>query len=915
MGDVTGIDAGTAITISDGTTTTPQVAVTSSCNTAWNSAKSLADGLTTCAGLACVGTVTGLTAGTLGIDVGTGATPSVSLDLSELTDMTGAINTSQDELILLDNGAERRKLFSEIFGSNAYNSTTIPTNNNQLTNGAGFTTCTGTVVAGDISSFTSCTGTTTPSNTQTFTNKSGNISQWTNDSGYTTCTGTVVAGDISSFTTCTGTLRPSGTIATNDFAKYDASGCLVGRSCTETRSDLGIGTAASCTAASLDQSSCAGILCTGTTTASNTQTFTNKSGNISQWTNNSGYTTCTGDITGVTAGLLLSGGGTSGSVTLGLDSGALAGLDQSACAGLLCTGTTTASNTQTFTNKSGSNSQWTNDAGYTGCTGTTTPSNTQTFTNKSGNISQWTNDSGYTTCTGDITGVTAGLLLSGGGASGSVTLGLDSGALEGYTSGFDSGGDGISIDCSDMTAVEVSVDSTVVRTSGNQLVAGIKCFSSVMCTVGNFCAQSQILSGGQDLHALLGGGGGTTYTGGCGITVFGTLISGCFDGDYQQKILTNCGSVCLGKCAGKSIVEGSGVGNIAIGNCTLCTVSTGDANLGIGKQALQSVSTGSRNVAIGDTAGFQITGSDNLVFGRAAGCGITSGSTNVAIGNYAMRTTTNNGTSIDNVAIGNQALKVVTSGSKNVAIGFCANQNGTTGGCNISIGACANATGALNGTRNIAMGEASMWKTTSGNNNIAMGFVALGCNQTGSCNIAIGYTAGRFTGTGTTQMTSPNNSIFIGNDSTGGGGASSCNEIVLGFGAVGCGNNKAMIGNSSLTHVCSNGTFSTVSDLRDKTCICNIEYGLDFIGNLKPKTFNMITDRNDPEGSISCKRHGFIAQEVLEIEDGDPVIINTDNPLQLGYTGEHIIPILVKGMQEQQAIIEDLKERLEVLEG
>ena len=48
-------------------------------------------------------------------------------------------------MILLDNGAERRKLFSEIFGSNAYNSTTIPTNNNQLTNGAGYTTATGTV--------------------------------------------------------------------------------------------------------------------------------------------------------------------------------------------------------------------------------------------------------------------------------------------------------------------------------------------------------------------------------------------------------------------------------------------------------------------------------------------------------------------------------------------------------------------------------------------------------------------------------------------------------------------------------------------------------------------------------------------------------------------------------------------------
>ena len=59
---------------------------------------------------------------------------------------------------------------------------------------------------------------------------------------------------------------------------------------------------------------------TGTTTASNTQTFTNKSGNISQWTNDAGYITSAGDITGVTAGTNLNGGGTSGSVTLNLDS-------------------------------------------------------------------------------------------------------------------------------------------------------------------------------------------------------------------------------------------------------------------------------------------------------------------------------------------------------------------------------------------------------------------------------------------------------------------------------------------------------------------------------------------------------------------------------------------------------------------
>ena len=74
----------------------------------------------------------------------------VSLDLSELTDKTDGIDASVDEIIMLDNGAERRKRFSEIFGSNAYNSTTIPSaaNNatitisagNALTTGGAFTT-------------------------------------------------------------------------------------------------------------------------------------------------------------------------------------------------------------------------------------------------------------------------------------------------------------------------------------------------------------------------------------------------------------------------------------------------------------------------------------------------------------------------------------------------------------------------------------------------------------------------------------------------------------------------------------------------------------------------------------------------------------------------------------------------------
>ena len=104
---------------------------------------------------------------------------------------------------------------------------------------------------------------------------------------------------------------------------------------------------------------------TGTTTASNTQTFTNKSGNISQWTNNSGYITSSSlptvnnsTIT-FTAGTGLTGGGT---ITLNQ----------------------TSNETVTFNNSITNNNQLTNGAGYTTNTGTVTAITADTSTNKKG---------------------------------------------------------------------------------------------------------------------------------------------------------------------------------------------------------------------------------------------------------------------------------------------------------------------------------------------------------------------------------------------------------------------------------------------------------------------------------------------------------------------------------------------------
>lgn len=75
-------------------------------------------------------------------------------------------------------------------------------------------------------------------------------------------------------------------------------------------------------------------------TASNSMTFTNKSGNISQWTNNSGY------ITGIS----------SGDVTAALGFTPYNSTNPS--------GYITASSSSALTNKTGNISQWTNDAGY-----------------------------------------------------------------------------------------------------------------------------------------------------------------------------------------------------------------------------------------------------------------------------------------------------------------------------------------------------------------------------------------------------------------------------------------------------------------------------------------------------------------------------------------------------------------------
>jgi hypothetical protein len=93
--------------------------------------------------------------------------------------MTQSWTNGSDEFIVLDGGVQKRKLSSEIFGSNAFNSTTIPTNNNQLTNGAGYVTSSGvtSVATGNANTLTKSgtTSVTLTPNTGAVSSSSSNL--------------------------------------------------------------------------------------------------------------------------------------------------------------------------------------------------------------------------------------------------------------------------------------------------------------------------------------------------------------------------------------------------------------------------------------------------------------------------------------------------------------------------------------------------------------------------------------------------------------------------------------------------------------------------------------------------------------------------------------------------------------------
>ena len=263
-----------------------------------------------------------------------------------------------------------------------------------------------------------------------------------------------------------------------------------------------------------------------------------------------------------------------------------------------------------------------------------------------------------------------------------------------------------------------------------------------------------------------------------------------------------------------------------------------------------------------------------------------------------------------NVAIGYEVASDMR-GNYNVALGYCTLHCNTTGASNMAIGS-ASLRCNLTGSANVAIGCGALRVPTNPASNVAIGADAL-CYTAGNQNVGIGVDAGSHCGSGTGLNTGGNHNIWIGrraraltnNDS---------NSIAIGCEALSCGSNTIVVGNTAHTAAyVAGGTWSSLSDCRYKTCVNDIDRGIDFIGDLKPKEFRYTREENSdiPYGP---KRYGFLAQEVLELEGEDNVLIDKTGD-KLNYTSDYVIPILVKAVQEQQDHIKKLEARLEALES
>ncbi|HRH49127.1 MAG TPA: tail fiber domain-containing protein [Panacibacter sp.] len=378
---------------------------------------------------------------------------------------------------------------------------------------------------------------------------------------------------------------------------------------------------------------------------------------------------------------------------------------------------------------------------------------------------------------------------------------------------------------------------------------------------------------------------------------------------------------------------------------------TGIYNSAFGYYSLNLNTTGTKNSASGaNVLRFNTTGSQNTGSGYASLYSNTTGNYNTGYGAYSLFLNT---TGAYNCANGYYSLNSNTIGGYNTANGYMALFNNTTG-----YGNTANGSSSLNsnitGTGNTANGSNSLFTNATGSFNTANGFSSLSLNTTGGVNTANGYysLSSNTTGKSNTAIgegslinnTTGNYNTAIGSNANTSNGNLS-NATAIGYTATVDASNKVRIGNTAVTSIGGEVSWTTFSDGRYKKDIKENVPGLSFINSLRPVTYTVnITGLNEyfnkgkkslPENETNEKadaeiergiteagkmiHSGFIAQEVEAAATKlNFTFSGVDKPQSkdglYGLRYDNFVMPLVKAVQELSAENNDLKARLEKIE-
>ena len=484
------------------------------------------------------------------------------------------------------------------------------------------------------------------------------------------------------------------------------------------------------------------------------------------------------------------------------------------------------------------------------------------------------------------------------------------------------------VDGTDYTATNgTSITLTVAAAANDQIV--VRSFNTFQVSDnvsasggGSFAADVTFATGADIITSSLG-----TSNFRAGVNAGNSIASG---GNYN---------VTVGDEAGTAITTGDG--NVAIGYQALDAEDAHGLNTAIGYQALSAQDAGfdAKNTAVGYQAGGAVTEGDrNTLVGTTAGSSLTHADFNVALGEAALAADTlgSRSTAVGRAALNAQNFTTATD-TYNTAVGNNAGLSVTTGTFNTLIGGLAgDATD--DGVGNTAVGYNSL-SANAANYNVAIGHESLvAC--TGTNNTSVGAVAG-------SSLTSGSNNIFIGRDagvtgSPGGNITTASNEIGLGDENISAANIQV--------------DWTVASDQRDKTDFTALDLGLDFVKALAPVTYkwdkrSKYIDKTDvttynEDGSVDHEgwdittdlntithdgTHkedwldiGFKAQAVQALEEAagyttaakkNLTVSTSGDGKQMGIQYSKFIPILVKAIQEQNALIEALTVRVTELEG